>query len=372
MKNLLVVILLLVAGRSKAQLLVNLQLPPTGVVQKAQIWDMTLVNTTANSMVIHIEMMLSDVSSNMQVLGAVTAPITLVPGTNHINYAKLQPVQYNVFSPDFVVDASPNGLLPIGQFDICFSYLMHHIEYVEKIAEQCEGLVVEPIGPPQLAFPFDGAIIEQERPQFNWLSPMPISLFSNLRYDFDLVEVYPNQQPSDAIQQNLPIMQQRDLIGNAFLYPAGGQPLETNKTYAWRIRAKSSNTLIAETETWSFSLRKNSHEDASRILNLPYVKLSKEERGGYAICLNTLKFDYLNESGEKIWRFRVFDLTDRQKKEITIPMDTIPLKPGQNLVSINLKNHSGFINTHFYEVEIRNSRQEVWRMKFEYRESDDY
>jgi len=371
MKKAIFLILLVVTLGAKAQLLVNLQLPPTGVVQKSQVWEMTLVNTTPATMVVHIEMMLSDISSNMQVLGAVTPPITLPPGTTHINYAKLQPVQYNVLSPDFVVDPGPNGLLPVGNFDICYSYLAHRIEYVEKIAEQCEGLIIEPIGAPQLVFPFDGAIIENASPQFNWLAPMPASLFTNLRYDLDLVEVYPTQQPSDAIQQNIPLIQQHDVVGNSFMYPAGAQRLEQNKTYAWRISAKSNDSRIAETETWSFTLKNSNTENILKGHDLPYVKLSKEDRGGYAISLDELKFDYLNESGERIWNLKIVDITDKNKKLISVEMDSIPLKPGQNLVKLNLKRHNGFVNKHLYQMEVANSRQEVWRLKFEFRRSED-
>lgn len=361
---------MIIAISVKGQLLVNLQLPPSGVVQKPQLWNMTVTNTTSSPMIIHVEVMMSDINSSMQVLSAITPLITIPPGTTQVNSLYVNPIQYNTLSPEYVVDPNPNGLLPVGRFDVCYTFLYHHTEFVDKIGEQCESLIVEPVGPPQLIFPLDGSQIESTNPQFNWVGPMPANLYSNLSFDLDLVEVYPNQQPGDAIQQNIPIMQYHDIKATAIGYPVNGQQLERKKTYAWRITAKTNTTRIAETETWSFTVKENASSTKLKANELPFAKLSRVDRDGYMICVDDLKFDYLNETGDRYWNLRIVDLSEKKGKMIGLNMDSIPLKPGQNLIRVNLSNQVEFIPKHLYQLEVVNSRHEVWRLKFEYRRSE--
>jgi hypothetical protein len=42
------------------------------------------------------------------------------------------------------------------------------------------------------------------------------------------------------------------------------------------------------------------------------------------------------------------------------------MKSGLNLINIDLTSNPSFIDGHIYSLELHNSRNEVWRMKFEY------
>lgn len=367
MKKILILVVMFVALQAKSQLLVNLQLPPNGVMQKSQLWNMTLTNTGTATLSLHIELMFTDILNSMQIMSAATQIVTIAPGTTQMNNSLLLPIQYNVLSTSYNIDASPNGLLPVGDFEVCYSFMSHSSDAVEKIAEECQELIIEPLSPPQLVYPYDQSVIETKSPQLIWLPPMPVNLFTNLKYDLDLVEVFLNQSPADAIQQNLPVFHQQGIAGTTLLYPVNAPMLELNKQYAWRIIAKSNEALVGQSETWMFSIGEFSSGDSLGSIELPFAKLKKDDRGGYAIFVNELKFDYLNENADPIWNLVVYDLSTTEKKQVSLTMDSIVLKPGQNLVKYDVSNNSDFIDKHLYLLEIINSRKESWRLRFEFR-----
>ena len=353
--------------QSRGQLLVNLNLPPQGVVEKSQLWPITLINTGNSPITLHIDLMISGAISGLPVLSASTRSFTINPGTTQINNAFLQPIQYNVLGVGYNIDASPNGLLPYGDFEACYSFMLNQGDGVVKLADECTELVIEPLGPPQLTMPFDQSVIETKNPQLSWLPPVPANLFSNLKYDLELVEVLPSQSQEDAIQQNIPLFQQISIAGTMIQYPLSAPALQLNKQYAWRVIAKTNETYIAKSETWVFSIKEFQNADSLIKNDVPYGELKREDQPGYAIFSDELKFDYLNEYEDSTWNLAVYDLTTADRKLIKLNMDSIPLKPGQNLVNYDVHALTEFMDRHLYLLEVINSRKESWRLRFEYR-----
>lgn len=371
MKKLFIGLIISAALQAKSQLLVNLQLPPNGVMQKSQLWNMTVTNTGTMPLSVHIEIMFTDLQNSMQVMSGATQVITIAPGTMQLNNSLLQPIQYNILSLAYNVDASPNGLLPVGDFEVCYSFMSHRLDGVEKIAEECDELIIEPLSPPQLVYPYDQSIIETKNPQFSWLPPMAISLFTNLDYDLDLVELYPNQSADDAIQQNIAILHQLGIASTSFQYNAGFPSLQLDKQYAWRIIAKSNGVSVGQSETWTFSIKEFNRVDTLEESELPFAKLQKDGGVGYAIFTNELKFDYLNENADSTWDLSIVDLSKAEKKQVTLSMDTISLRAGQNLIKYDVSHHPDFMDKHLYLMEIINSRNESWKLRFEIRKPEE-
>jgi hypothetical protein len=365
-----IIILLLCATVSiaaRSQLVVNLQSPPAGFTYKPQLWTMLLTNTTSSVIRLHIEVTLTAYGTSQQVMTGVTNVFSLAPGTTQLNATMLSPIQYNLVSGSYTMDANPYGLLPMGHFDACFNFFTHASDNVQQVSEQCEEIVVEPLSPPQLIFPYDQTAIEDSMPQFTWLPPVPANLFTNLRYDLDVVEMTGNQSAADAIEQNIPLYQRTDLAPTTLLYPLSAPALEYGKNYAWRIVAKSNGNAVGSSETWQFSLKHFASVTTIGEGGLPYVKLKKAPECGYAIFSGDLKFDYLNETADSVWNVRVSDLSTTGRDNINLQMDTLKLLPGQNLVNYPTTGSSFFVDHHFYLLEIFNSRNEIWRLRFEMR-----
>ncbi|MBX3255774.1 MAG: hypothetical protein KF862_16690 [Chitinophagaceae bacterium] len=370
MKMRILCLLLLSGLMPAAQVIVTPQLLRTGVLQKQQLWSMLVTNTGQSAVDGHLEVVLADIATGQPVLTGVGKAFTVAPGNMQINAALMEPIQYTQLSGNYVIEPGPNGFLPLGNFSVCISYFRHVHDAVDQLAEECDYIEIEPLSPPQLVLPWNEARETQTMPSFTWLPPAPASFFNNLRYDMDVVEVNAGQSGADAIQENIPLLHMAELVQTYLLYPTGSPPLQTGKQYAWRITATSNGAVVSRSEIWTFSLESESDLPRIKTNNLPYVKLVKDELPAYSLQVDYLKFDYLNETPDTAWNVRVYDLTSGSNDTISFRWDTLALKYGQNLVNIDLTSGNSLIHQHFYMLELRNSGNEIWRMRFEFRRNE--
>ncbi len=246
--------LLCVAALCRAQVTLSVQVPPTGVMQKAQLWNLVLVNTADAPVDVNIQLVLLT-NDNKPVLSATTRRITLNKGVKQIGVSDVAPVQYDYLSSVYNVDRNPDGFLPIGNFQACFTINKLVSDTRTELAEECVPVEVTPLSPPQLNTPFDRDTLSIAYPSFTWLPPTPLPLFSDLSYDLVLVEMQPGQSAEQAIQQNIPLYTAGNVDNLSLLYPTSNKALDTARWYAWRIVAKNNHQLVAQSEVWTFTVR---------------------------------------------------------------------------------------------------------------------
>ena len=296
-----------------AQLTMALQVPPVGVMQKGQLWNMALIYTGNGNTTVSVILTLLSARDNQPVMTAQSRPIYLAKGTTQITVRDASPVQYNYLSPVFNVDRDPNGFLPIGNYKACYTVEPIGGHDGAPLAEDCLPVEVQPLSPPQLNTPGDTATLTTAYPQFSWLPPLPLNLFSSLSYDMLVVEVLPGQGAYEAIQQNIPVYNISRYKDLAHLYPASNAPLDTGRVYAWRVIAKNEDEFVAQSEVWTFKLASHRPETI-RPANGIYIPLRTENEpsaGTYALTENilgikyysfdkeyTAKFDFLNSEGQ--------------------------------------------------------------------------
>lgn len=356
----------LIAGlSSQGQIIATLQLPPSGVIQKSQLWNILVTNPTQNTLNASINMMMTNNQTGENILGASAGPITIPPGNTMLNAPQLMPIQYNMISSSYNIDPGQNGFLPPGSFTICYNFILS--ANIHAVGTQvCSAINVEPLSPPQLIIPEDQTAIENTNlPQFSWLPPTPMNIFTNLQYDLYLVQIDSGQTASDALQTNIPILYQQDISGTSLLYPASAPGLLLDVQYAWKVVAKNNETPVSSSESWVFSL-KSPLADNKRLSELPYTRLKKDGESGYSVCNGKLKFAYINETADTSWNLMIYDISSLNRVPVKLYMDSIPLKRGLNLEQIDVTRNRYFVNQHIYLLELHNSRNEVWRMKFEF------
>ena len=363
----LLILVLLMGWRLQAQVVVTLQLPPLGLTIKPQLWNMTFINTSGASMAVEIQMVMTDAGTGQTVLTA-TAPSVILPaGTKVINAGMVSPVTYTA-GAGYNIDANPNGFLPVGVFNICYTITQWTHDISAQVAEECVTAEIEPISPPQLIQPGDSDRVIVRRPFFTWLPPTPYNLFSNLMYDFLLVQVQPTQSGADAIQQNIPVYLQSNITFTSLQYPLSMPELDTGKIYAWRVTAKNNFSPIANSEVWSFTIHQPM-SDTARISNKGlYAPLRREQNASYTISGNTLHFLYQHELNSPSVQIKIADVSRSTQQEVSLDSPVLAVKYGANYMSLDLGN-SGLVNKHMYVLTLVNDRNESWFLKFEYRQS---
>lgn len=243
-------LLILFFFTGNAQLSLSVQEPPAGIVQKTQLWNLSLIYSGSNTINVIIGLSLIDMNDNQPVLVGFTRPITLAKGVRQLKSGDVSPIDYTYVSSAF--GRLADAFLPIGNYRACYTVYSGDKHAENILSEDCINLDIQPLSPPQLTLPADTANIQDRYPQFSWLPPAPIILFNNLNYDLLVTEIREDQTPGTAIQENIPVYNAQRLTTVMNKYPLSNKSLDTGKVYAWRVIAKNGENFAAQSEVWTF------------------------------------------------------------------------------------------------------------------------
>lgn len=249
-KKLLVIIAALLAQISKGQVTISVQLPPAGMIQKDQLWNLVLVNNSSEMLETTVSLNLQDAVTGQNVLSAATRSILLGKGVKMISSKDIQPVQYNYLAAEF-----SSGFIPLGSYVACYRVSRIGPKGPEPMADECVRLNIGPLSPPLLNTPADKSILQTPYPQFSWLPPTPAEMFSNLRYDIAIAEVLPGQSPAEAVMNNVPVYAKGDIKNPFENYPGSFTSLQPGTLYAWQVKAYNGLNYSDQTEVWTFSVQ---------------------------------------------------------------------------------------------------------------------
>lgn len=337
------------------------QLPSQGLIQQNQLWNMLVINNGDPIRNCEIQLNFQDATTGALVFKGTTGPLYIPSGVTQISQKDIGGVNYE-YGSNAANIARTGGLLPIGQFNVCYSMLAGESKLSGIALPVCMPLTVQPFSPPQLAYPADRSTVETEYPVFSWIPPMPANMFSSLNFKFVLTEVNPGQNPVDALSRN-PILFYREGIKDmAFPYPSSYVALEKGKTYAWQVIATNENTYSAATEVWSFSLK----TDTLYVLldSAAYPHLKRGAGSNHFVTHDKMKFSYDNEAGDTSVMINIYPA----ENEHSAPVLTreIKLQRGLNFIDFEIDGASGFSSGQEYKLEIINGWKENWDLKFRY------
>jgi hypothetical protein len=357
-KNLLLCLMLLPVLLSKAQIVMTLQVPPVGVLVKNQLWNMLLVNSGKTNQMIEISLVLSDEKTNQPVLTAVTAPFLLDKGARQIQAKDLGAINYTYNGPASLTDHDPNGMLPAGTYQACYSIVSG--EKGVALAENCILVAVDPLSPPLLNSPANEGSIYTAYPQFTWLPPAPVSVFSDLSYLLILVAVLPGQATADAIEQNIPVYS-GGFLRNPFLnYPSSYRSLDTGQLYAWRIVAMNNGQPTAMSEIWTFKVVVPPKPALSPGY-AAYIELRRGLDASLATAGGSLDVTYDNAAADTVVHYTISGIQDAGNP--VVQKGTLSLRRGRNWLTVPLTRGT-YSKDKLYLFQFTNSRNELWNIKF--------
>ncbi|HLZ86328.1 MAG TPA: hypothetical protein VKQ52_03760 [Puia sp.] len=358
-KRVLLAALILISMLSRAQISMTLQVPPIGVLVKNQLWNMLLVNSGNRSLPVSISVVLLDQKTNQPVLTGKTLPFMLDKGAKQIQAKDLGPIQYTYDGPAVLSDRDPNGLLPVGSYQACYTVISG--EKSGPRVENCIQLVVDPLSPPLLNTPADEGKTYTAHPQFTWLPPTPAGIFTDLSYALVLVEVMPGQGKADAIEMNIPIYS-GGLIRDLYLnYPTSYTDLDTAHLYAWRIVAMNGGLPAAMSDIWTFKVVTPDLSIRGKV-NQPYFDLKRGLDPSVASATGSLKLTYDNTPADTVVHYTITSLDDPGNP--VIQQGQQPLRRGRNLLELAFSKAAGYAEKKVYLFQLINSRNEAWTLKF--------
>jgi Domain of Unknown Function (DUF928) len=361
------VMLLFFSVVTHAQVIITPQLPAIGLYLKNQLWSVSVLNNGTATKNVRLKIQFSDVSNNQLVFTATSKLFVMAPGLTLVQYNTVLPVTYNVINSSYGVDGNPDGFLPVGVFNICYIVVEDDGETPTEMAEECAAVEIEPLSPPLLVFPEQEARISERRPVFNWLAPSPGGLLSSLNYRLVLVEVLPAQSASDAIQQNLPLLTQQNIIANSLPFPAAYPQLDTGKTYAWQVAALTNQNIVSRSEVWTFKVQYSYADSSIKTGSRNYISLTRTQEGASSVCYGTVYYQYTNEINDTTVTLKCFDISKENNQLLLLQETPVPVKFGVNYLTVDLSGVNGIRDKQFYLLELINSKKESWFVKVEYR-----
>lgn len=344
------------------QVNMTIQVPPTGVMAKSQLWNMVLVNSGNDAVTVYVSLSFLSTTDNRAVMTAVTRPVLLVKGAKQLTAKDIAPISYTYLSSAFSGDMNPDGLLPVGNYLACYTVYAQVYESTLTLAEDCVPVEVQPLSPPQLNTPADQSVLDVTYPQFTWLPPMPLQLFGNLQYDFILAAMQPGQSAYQAIQQNLPVFNTHS--GNVpFLnYPASNVALDTGVNYAWCVVARNNREFIAQSEVWTFKVKQQDIVK-NNLSGSGYVRLQNGMDASIAASNGNLQVVYNNETNDSLVHYSIRLIDDGSNTEIA--GGAVAVRKGNNYLEIAAGKRK-LESRRVYLFQLINSRNEWWSKKFMY------
>lgn len=357
-KKIFSAILCLLPFFGKAQVNINVQFPPGGLVQKNQLWNLILMNNREDITDLNIKMSLQNAVTGEVVLSAETRDIICSKGVKMITERDVQPVNYNYNSPDL-----SKAYLPLGSYIAC--YRIYHLgaKGEELLGDECVRLNIDPLSPPLLNTPADNTEIETPYPQFTWMPPAPIDMFTSLSYEIAVCEIKEGQKPIEAIQYNTPVYIKAGISQPAENYSTSYAKLEQGKSYAWQVVAVNGMSYSAKTEVWSFTVKKDS---VSKIISMaPYVRLTNASSEINVAHQGFLKMQMQNDFTDSSGLFKVRNISKNKEGVSNVILQfRLPLSRGQNFLEYDLNKFGKLNKDDVYEVEYKNSIGESFFLKF--------
>ncbi|MBN8675215.1 MAG: hypothetical protein J0L56_13855 [Chitinophagales bacterium] len=287
-----------------AQVTVNVQLPPGGMVQKDQLWNLVLVNNSAGTDVM-VALDIQDAVSGQPVLSARSRSFVLGKGLKVVNIQEVQPVQYNHIAAEL-----SGSYLPLGSYVACYRVFRNDVKGADPLGDECVRINISPLSPPLLNTPADRSELPGGYPLFSWLPPSPMDMFSNLRYELLVAEVLPGQSAAEAILYNVPVYANHNLQTPYENYPASFSKLKPGQQYAWQVTARNGLNYAAQTTAWTFFIKPQDSLQENKIPG-SYLILKKGEEGSGTSYISTdvlaVRYYSFDATHETVLRFLTED-----------------------------------------------------------------
>jgi len=359
----LLLLLVLISARLQAQVTLALQVPPSGVVQKSQLWNMMLINGSNTAYNVDVTITMLSTADNNPVLTANSKTVTITKGARQLKYTDFAPVTYKYLSPIFNADLRPEGFLPVGRYTVCYTVSNWVGDAPQPLAEECISVEVQPLSPPVLNLPADKDTVDALYPQFTWLPPSPLILMGDLSYDFILAKVLPGQTALQAIQQNLPVYNQSRLKQPFLNLPSSAAALDTGIVYSWNIIARNNGQWVAASDVFTFIRRAGTLKPVEP-KTAAYVQMRRGQDAGIITCAGVLNVVYENQAGDTAMAYKVFDLSGSSND--IVYSGVTALEAGLNMIDVDIRKKAKLQKGHTYWLQTVNSRNELWSVKFIY------
>jgi hypothetical protein len=249
-----------------SQIIVTIERPPLNQITVQDLWKLTLNNPTKETFTAYFIGTVEEPSKG-KIYEGTSSEFQLKPGINRIRISDLK------ITSDFYIKEYENiimrtGIAPEGNYQICVNVLntKNKVQIgigciVHTIIAQRHIDLISPINNEvinsgtQIIFRYTPILQPDTTPPTDIPRAVPYTPKpkKGVTYIIKIVELYPNQSPEAAIQRNFTFYENES--GTPILiYPANAKKFESNKQYAWQVKAFYDGKEIAFSDVWTFTI----------------------------------------------------------------------------------------------------------------------
>ncbi len=272
-----------------------------------------------------------------------TIPITLVPNMpKTLTGAQLRDIFGNGSASDITFtgitmkDVITNQALPEGNYSVCIQ--IKDYSSSKLLAEDCRSIFIAYCEPPQLITPMNNSVEIAKRPQYIFVSWLPVTpAVQGVSYRLRMLKLPKGVSPTDAINYSTQVMLDKSNIRTTN-YPldlASGIELDTSSVYVMQVTATSPNAYIK-------------NEGKSEPIQFMYKSIAKPKPDIMTPLNQNANFVFLNpkklESGKKD-TLRVNNENDMLinwcwLKKVTVNPDTVTVADSLIIKEKDLKKYT--------------------------------
>lgn len=290
-----------------------------------------------------------------------TTAFTIDPGVNTLPLSAVRSSAIEFYNSPIGVIVRHGNNFPIGNYDYCFT-----MNYTgnDVPSEECFNYNLVPFAELHLIEPFDKDTICDKKPSLSWQPLIPT--VRGTSYQVVLSEIKSNQNAIEALNYNLPLINQSHLTSPVLIYPLIAKELEEGKTYAWQVTAYKDQTLLNRSETWQFKVQCTEKKTVKVIDDDGYRDIGDLTKGNYYIAIGMIKFALINPYGASNFKYEIETLNNPGKKIKGLPK--IKIETGKNKIFINLANTDSFTDGYSYLMKLWLPDGSIKNLRFIYKD----
>jgi len=147
-----------------------------------------------------------------------------------------------------------------------------------------------------------------------------------------LSEIKTGQNPTEALNYNLPVINQSHIIAPILPYPSIAPQLVKGKKYAWQVTAYKDQTVLNRSEIWEFTV--DCQDSVKKVADDGYRDIEDLSKGNYYIASRYLKFALVNPYQAQDLKYTILPLNSPDKKIRRLPK--LKIISGLNQIKIDL------------------------------------
>ena len=236
--------------------IVNVYQPPYNQWNVADMWNLTLTNTSSESLKVYLYGTVESITDGL-IFEGTSAVFGLTPHfSGRIEPYRLEPVDADYSNAEYEEIVMKTGTMPEGTYTICV--YVKDARTNEELGSDCIIRPIKQPSPPELINPQDEGTLTEQLPIFLWTPPMPLRMGEFVTYQLNIVELLDGQVPIEAMEANPAWFTDKNIISTSYQFPISARPLEPGKSYAWQVTAinEKQNYEIGKSEVWSFTFKK--------------------------------------------------------------------------------------------------------------------